>query len=164
MESFIKIFEPIKGMENSVFSGLKEGFSELKPLEISGKTFQEDFGEIGKEKIIALKKAVKEINQLIVEREKLSSEIFEEGEKLKVEINNFILENKSTIEPHFGDSMREKTDLRHKKMEISELQLNEKIECWKDIALLKKELRIYEKELIEKEGRLKILDEIMNQN
>jgi len=49
-------------------------------------------------------------------------------------------------------------------MEISELQLNEKINCWKDISQLKKELREYERELQEKNERSEALARIMEDN
>ena len=61
------------------------------------------------------------------------------------------------------DFLVEKNALRNKKIEISELQLNEKINCWKDIALLKKELRENERELTEKESRLKEINELMSE-
>ena len=61
------------------------------------------------------------------------------------------------------EALIEKNALRNKKVEISELQLNEKINCWKDIAYVKKELRIYEKELSEKESRMKELNDILSE-
>jgi DNA primase large subunit len=109
-----------------------------------------------------LKKAISEIKQLIEERKKLSLEFIKEGEAIKSEISNLILTNESTLRAlGQNEALIEKNALRNKKVEISELQLNEKIDCWKDIALLKKELRIYEKELSEKEGRIKELNNIL---
>jgi nitrate/TMAO reductase-like tetraheme cytochrome c subunit len=56
----------------------------------------------------------------------------------------------------------EKNSLRHKKMEISEHQMKEKLDCWKDIALLKKELRERQREYTEKKGRLNMLNELLD--
>ena len=56
------------------------------------------FKEIGKEKIESLKNAIFEINTLIKERETLSASLFNEGEKIKTEINNFVLENEALEE------------------------------------------------------------------
>lgn len=127
------------------------GFSEGNMLEV-----------VGQERITSLKKAIQEIKQLVDERKKLSIEFIKEGEDIKSEINNLIIGNESTLRAlGQNEALIEKNNLRNKKVEISELQLNEKINCWKDIALLKKELRIYEKELSEKEGRMKELNDIL---
>jgi len=124
---------------------------------------------VGQERIDSLKKATREINQLVEERKKLSLDFIKEGEELKTEINNFIIENESILRnlndvPGQNEALVERISLRNKKTEISELQLNEKVNCWKDIALLKKELRIYEKELSEKESRIKELNELLNEH
>lgn len=46
---------------------------------------------------------------------------------------------------------------------MAELQLNEKIDCWKDVALLKKELRVYERELKEKQSRFNSLSKFLDE-
>ena len=120
---------------------------------------------LGQERIDSLRKAIHEIKQLVEERKNLSLDFIKEGEELKSEISNLILENENTLRAiGQSEALVERNSLRNKKVEISELQLNEKINCWKDIALLKKELRIYEKELSEKESRIKELNEILNEN
>ncbi len=148
-------------MEFQGISDLKEGFSQLQNFN-QEENSREISNDIGKEKTESLKKLVLEINALISERQVLSNEIFAEAEKIKTEINNFLFENEAVKPSEIErDSIREKGDLRHKKIEISELQLNEKISCWKDIALLKKELRLYEKELSERESRMDMLNKLM---
>lgn len=121
----------------------------------------QDFA-VGKEKIESLKKVIAEIKELIESREELSRNIYNEGERLKTEITNYILEE-DTLNSGDPEDTREKNDLRTKKVEVSELQLNEKVSCWKDVALLKKELREYEKELAEKEARMKMFEGIMEE-
>lgn len=120
---------------------------------------------IGKEKISSIRRTISEINSLIEEREQLSQLFYGECEKIKSEINNFLIENSSI---KFGDNstdarefFRERNDLRYKKIELAELQLNEKVSCWKDIALLKKELRILERELNEREERAKVFQNFL---
>jgi DNA mismatch repair ATPase MutS len=97
---------------------------------------------------------------LIEERLVLSKEILKEGEILKHEIQSHLeLTEKSQIG---GTEIAiEKNNLRHKKIEIAELQLNEKLNCWKDISELKKERRIAEKELFEKKERAKMFEKLM---
>ncbi len=144
----------------------KQGYFNLKNLDLSkteAKTL--DLADVGKEKISALQTSISEINEQIKGREKLSRQIFNECEKLKTEINNFLSESQMlNIGSDDNSVIREKTDLRHKKMEVSELQLNEKINCWKDVAQLKKELREYERELQEKQERSNALAKIMEED
>ena len=122
------------------------------------------FNGVGTEKVKALTQSVSEINEMIGGREDLSEDIFNEGEKLKKELDMIILENKTTPLADKRDIMKENNDLKHKKINLSELQLNERISCWKDIALLKKEKREYERELNEKEARAKLFSGIMEDN
>jgi len=118
---------------------------------------------IGKEKLDSLKEAIEEIEELIVSRKKLSKRIFEEAEKEKRAIDNFILEVEAKNSVSEVDDVREKISLRQKRVELSELQLNEKVSSWKDIALLKKELREKQRELSEKQGRLDIFGKILEE-
>jgi hypothetical protein len=137
------------------------GFSQLKTPEIAeNPSFM---ARLGKGKIEALEKSVEEINLMVEEREKLSAEIFEEGEKLKSEINGFLSENEKNVLGG-SDAAKEKNELRKKKIEVAELQVNEKVACWKDIALLKKELRETERQLSEKQERISSLNELMEEN
>ena len=117
---------------------------------------EESFQKVGREKVDSLRKSIEEIEELIGNREKLSKEIFNEAEKVKVEISNFFVQN-----PTGEQEVREKIALKHKQVEISELQLKEKVNCWQDVAQLKKELREREKELSEKQGRIEMLDKIL---
>lgn len=134
----------------------------LKKREIPSDS-EDSFEEIGKSKIDALKKSIDEINEMIGGRERLSKEMYEEGESLKSEIKGYLSENEK-LQISSNDTSREKNDLRYKKIEVSEMQMNEKISCWKDIALLKKELRAYERELMEKEERVKAFNKILEEN
>lgn len=136
----------------------------LEKPEITGFSEGNMLDTLGQERIDSLKKAIQEIKHLVEERRKLSLDFIKEGEEIKSEITNLIIENENTLRSlGQNEALIEKNALRNKKVEISELQLNEKINCWKDIALLKKELRIYEKELSEKEGRIRELNDILNE-
>jgi len=140
-------------------------FSELKPFIVSERVSEiPELSEIGKGKVEALKDSIREINDLIKGREELSKNVFREGEKIKTEINNFLLENEGNLLADLDprDLVKEKNDLRHKRIQISELQINEKISSWKDIALLKKEARECERELREKQERINNINRILN--
>jgi hypothetical protein len=152
-------------MENKGISRNRSPLIGLERPVISGISDENMLDVVGQERVDSLKKAIHEINQLVEERKKLSLEFIKEGETLKSEISNLILENENTLRAlGQNEALMEKNSLRNKKVEISELQLNEKINCWKDVAMLKKELRIFEKELSEKEGRMKELNEILNED
>jgi hypothetical protein len=119
---------------------------------------------IGKEKIQSLDKSIKDIKTLINERESLSNKFIQESEGIKTEINNFLLENENTKGLEKKDLIKEKNAIRSKKLEISELQLKEKIDCWKDVATLKKELRENEKQLSERQSRMDELNRLLEEN
>ncbi len=116
--------------------------------------------DLGKEKVASLKKTISEINQMVEEREELSNEIIREGEKVKGDLDKFISDIKGDLSRE-SEVEKVKGDLRKKKVEISEMQIEEKVSAWKDIALLKKELREKMRELEEREGRMKMLDKIL---
>jgi hypothetical protein len=122
----------------------------------------ENFKGLGNSKVDSLKETVTEIQNLIQEREKLSQDFIKEGEKMKRDINNFLLENAPKGEDD-SEFARERAELRKKQIELSEIQLNERVGCWRDVALLKKELRDREKELMEKESRAQMLGRILEE-
>jgi len=121
-----------------------------------------EFDIIGKAKLDSLKEQVSEIENMIKERNTLSKNFIKEGEGMKTNIKNFLMENAPSGEDD-SEFARERSELRKKQIEISELQLNEKVNCWRDIALLKKEMRESNKELNEKESRAKMLGEILTE-
>ena len=131
-------------------------------LEKPGNT-SDSLENIGKEKLDSLKQSIEEVNELIVSREKLSKKIFEEAEKEKRAIDNILLEVEAKNNVSEIDDVREKIAFRQKRVELSELQLNEKVSSWKDIALLKKELREKQRELNEKQGRLDMFGKILEE-
>ena len=120
----------------------------------------EGLDSVGKAKVDSLKDRVTEIETMVGERNILSRRFIKEGEKMKTNINNFLLENAPKGEDD-SEFTRERAELRKKQMDISELQLNEKVGCWRDIALLKKEMRESVKELNEKESRADMLGKIL---
>ena len=121
-----------------------------------------ELDSVGKAKTDSLRDIILEIQEMIKERNVLSSKFIKEGEAMKSNINNFLMENVPKGEDD-SEFARERAELRKKQIEISELQLNEKIGCWRDISLLRKELRENTKELNEKENRIKMLGEILKE-
>ncbi len=141
---------------------LKNLVSQPKNAKISEISSANLIGDLGKAKSDSLKKSITEVKDLIQDREKLSRQIIQECEKLKSEIDVYLRENQ-TVQIGGPDVIREKNDLRHKRIEISELQLNERLNCWKDTTQLKRELRELEAELLEKEERKSTLSKFLGE-
>jgi hypothetical protein len=125
-----------------------------KPWNTSG-----SLENLGKEKIDSLQQEITEIEEQIAQREKLSQAVFNDADKVKIEINNFLRE----INPTNIDSTREKIALKQKQVEISEFQLKEKVNCWQDIAKLNQELREAKKELTGRQSRIEMLGKILEE-
>jgi len=136
----------------------KQSFSNLENQEEPENPFgYSPFESVGKGKIKALKEAIDEINFLIEQREELSKTLSNDVEKIKNEIENFLLKTEAVD----SEGFKERSGLRQKQIEVSELQLNERVNCWRDVALLKKELREKQKELSEKQKRAEMLGKIL---
>lgn len=137
--------------------------------EIPGNTYQgsnistESIENLGKVKVNALKESISEIGHQLEERRKISREFEREGNKMKMNINNFLLENTPAGEDD-SDFARERAELRRKQIDISEMQLNEMVNCWRDVVLLQKDLRDKQKELFERESRMNAINDILGDN
>ena len=118
---------------------------------------------IGKEKVESLKVVIDEIKQLIQEREKLSVDVINDAEKEKRAIDNFMLDVEAKMEAGDIEGEREKIALKQKRVDVSELQLQERINSWQDVAKLKQELREREQELTEKLGRMEMFSKLLEE-
>jgi hypothetical protein len=145
-------------MENPDKSGIPKKYDPDNTWNTS-----DGFDSVGKAKVDSLKDLITEVDEMVNERVSLSRKFVKEGENMKVKIKNFLLENAPKGEDD-SEFARERAELRKKQIEISEMQLNEKIGCWRDIALLKKELRENTKELSEKESRAEMLGKILSED
>jgi hypothetical protein len=118
---------------------------------------------IGQEKIKSLKVIVEEIKNLVEERQRLSEDVINDAEKEKRAIDNFMLDVEAKLEAGDIEGERERIALRQKRVDVSELQLHERISAWQDIARLKQELREREKELAEKLGRMEMFGKLLEE-
>ena len=121
----------------------------------------ESFESVGKEKVEALQIVVDEIRNLVEERQKLSDSVIDDAEKEKRAIDNFMLDVEAKMEAGDIEGERERIALKQKRVDVSELQLNEKISAWQDIARLKQELREKTQELSEKQSRMEMFGKIL---
>jgi seryl-tRNA synthetase len=134
--------------------------------EIPGNTYQggnistESIENLGMVKVDALKESIAEIESQLAERRKISHEFEREGNKMKLNIKNFLLEN-APVGDDDSDFARERAELRRKQIDLSEMQLNEMVNCWRDVVLLQKDLRDKQKELFERENRMSAINDIL---
>jgi hypothetical protein len=73
-------------------------------------------------------------------------------------INNFM--NKQT---QIEMSKEELILFKEKSIELAESKRQEQLNCWRDVARLKEELRKYTREINEKQNRVTMLDQILSQ-
>ncbi len=105
-------------------------------------------------KIMSMKEVINDIEVLIDEREVLRKEIFGDADKAFASINNF-LSTRSQI-----DTVEE-VRIREKLLDLETFKMQEKINAFRDIADLKKELRDRMQEFKEQESNATVLDSLL---
>ena len=138
-------------------------YGDEKPLGL-GDVSSDSLENVGKAKVESLKVVVGEIKQLVEERQNLSDAVITDAEKEKRAIDNFMLDVEAKMEAGDIEGERERIALRQKRVDVSELQLQERISAWQDIARLKQELREMERELSEKLGRMEMFGKLLGGN
>ena len=112
--------------------------------------------EISETKMVSLQEAIDEITAQISLREKLHEEMIGDIEKLKSTINNMspsmTAENAKVI-----------VEFQKKLIEAEEMKVQEKLNCFRDIAQLKKELREWIREFRDKEKRASLLGDLLSE-
>jgi hypothetical protein len=126
----------------------------------------EMFKNISKEKLEPIRELITEIEFLIQNRSDVHNEINSHIDKMQMEIDNFLLnlpKIKSVGEPTNlgGELVKAMAEFRKKKLELEELRLQEKLNFWRDVSALKRELREYAREFKEKETKSDLLDSLM---
>jgi hypothetical protein len=111
------------------------------------------------DRVSLLKESISDINQMMVGREELHKELINNLDKIELFVDNSIAKfDSNRFNSNVPDMMKE---LLKKKVEIQELKLQEKLNFWRDTALLKKELREHMKEYRDMESKTSMLDNIL---
>jgi len=108
------------------------------------------------DKVNLTKEAVMDIQGQIQLREELHSQILSEADKIKTSLSNLILSTSDMEE-------QEKARIRQKQIELDQFKVKEKIDMWKDIAILKRELRDRLKEFKETESKTQMVSELLEE-
>jgi len=103
----------------------------------------------------SLKQVIVDIQELIILREQLHEEMFNDVEKIKTFINNTAISINQETHPELA------FELKKNQIDIDKVKIEEKLNKWRDIAALKKELRERVKEITEKEQRENMLNDIL---
>lgn len=151
-----------KGFMSDIIENKKIDKADVQEILKKVKSMSKDnqiFEKMQQEKTTSLKDSIEDIQRLIKQREKLSKELLIDMDKIKFEIGNII----TRVATELGgvESKKEQIMLKQKQVEIEEVKVQEKLNCWRDIAELKKELREREQELKEKETRLEMIDDLI---
>lgn len=107
-------------------------------------------------KMMSMKELMDDIETLINERKTLKKEVFEDAEKILISMNNFLASKADRLEAV------EEVTIKEKLLDIESFKLQEKINAFRDIAALKKELRDRTQEFKEKENNISIIDELLD--
>ena len=106
----------------------------------------DDFiNSLNTDKIDNIKQLIIEINEMIEERKILSRNLINSYEGLLSRINSIIGRLPQ-------ENFREEIILHDKAVNVEEAKIKEQLDCWRDIALLKKELREVLREFREQES------------
>lgn len=99
---------------------------------------------------------ITDIETLITQRQVLSKDITNDFEKTKMDLANFMSAKGKEM------SIKELMEIKKKEIEIEEGKSNEKLNLWKDIANLKRELRIHIAEFQNKQNQQTMLTNLMD--
>jgi hypothetical protein len=120
------------------------------------KDVSELLNDLQKNKVSLTKESVVDIQQQIELREQMHQEIVAEVEKIKNKLSNILLSS-SDIEE------QEKARIRQKQVDLDQFKVKEKLDKWKDIAILKKELRDRLKEFKETEIKTQMMSDLLEE-
>lgn len=113
------------------------------------------FKNMSDSKIMNAKEVIDDINELIDERKSLQQELFKDINGILLNINNFLSSTGDKI-----DAV-EKLKLQQKLIEIEEFKMQEKVNAFRDIANLKRELRDRMQEYKDQQSNASVLDKIL---
>jgi len=113
------------------------------------------FKDLQDKKLGSIQEVIEDIQNLIEERKNLKEEIFEDLEKISIKINNFLTGKQDDLKPE------ELVEIKRKIVEIDEAKAQEKLNAWRDVSALKKELREYIREFKEKRDGMNVLESMI---
>jgi len=114
------------------------------------------------DKIGLIKESIEEIQSMIKNREGLHKEMLGNLDKISLFIDNSMPKPTNITQDNMAAHHELIKELLKKKIEVEELRIEEKLNVWRDCALLKKELREHMKEFRDIESKTNMLDNLIN--
>lgn len=127
---------------------------ELKRIEEQAGKSKDFLSSLNVSKIENIKQLIAEINDMIEERTRLSKKLINSYESLLSRINGII----GRIPQ---ENLKEEITLHDKAVNVEEAKIAEELNCWRDIALLKRELREVLREFREQENMQNTYSELL---
>ena len=125
------------------------------------------FKNLSEDKVESVKEMVRDIEIMMINRKELNKEIIEHLDKVSLSLDNSILELRSAMNntniTNSVEVIKALSELRKEKVQLEELKSAEKLNFWRDVAMLKKELREHIKELREKESKSGLIDSLLEE-
>ncbi|MBN2458520.1 hypothetical protein JXB31_05305 [Candidatus Woesearchaeota archaeon] len=137
---------------------IKQHTGTTSPFSVTKDNINDLLKDIQGEKIGSIKRVMEEIDLMINERKQLSVQIVSEINTISTKVDSMLMEAAHNPENH-----REMLSLKEKQILIEEAKVRERVECWRDIAGLKRELRERIKEFTDQESKINLLDNIISQ-
>lgn len=128
-----------------------------EPTDLGSQDVENLFKERQNDRVALLQESIKDIQQMLEEREHVHSDLLKQLAKLENTINNQL----NQLDLNRADDKPLATELLKKKVEVEELRLKENLDVWRDKALLKKELREHMKEFRDMESKTSMLGNLL---
>jgi glutamine synthetase type III len=120
------------------------------------------FKGLQESKLGTIQGVIDDINELIGQREDMSKLLLKDFDKMKLEVGTVLMQSQDHMKLN-PELIKERLELRKKIVDLEEARINEKVNSWRDVAMLKKELRESVKEFKESENSIDILDQIIGE-
>ena len=106
-------------------------------------------------KIVPMKEIIVDINAMVDERKTLNKQIGLEIDKIETSMENMIKNLGTDV------NLNDQLDLRRKLLDLAEFRMQENVNCFRDIAQLKKEMREIVQQVREREEKAIMLQDLM---
>lgn len=139
---------------------LAQSMLKSTPKTMSSKTAESILRGSQNDKILSIKESIADIEAQMLQRTELSQDQQKSIDKIINSVDKIIAEVDA-----YGKGVIEYTDIRKemlkKKFDLLQAKSQEQLNLWKDVSLLKKELREHLKELREIESKGNMLDDLL---
>jgi hypothetical protein len=138
------------------------GLSPKADYKTQGKDVEKVFKDRQDDRVELLEESISDIKQMIVDRGALHKDIIKSLENIDMFINNTMPKTNEIMFGTMNDSRQKLIqELLKKKIELDELKASEKLNFWRDVALLKKELREHMKEYRDMQSKTSMIDNLL---